>query len=485
MKKLSFMAVLALSTALTACGGGSSGGGYVPSSTLPDNSDTSITDSTPTWDSGTSIQSVNNTQKRSEVYTAAAEAIGVTDEATATSINEAFATMNKILVQQDFSNATEEDILLALALLGEDISGLKDKTLEELKAEAQDTAIKAAAEDVYAKLGTERALSLKDITLYEKIGGGVLDKYTFVIDENGNLIGFNQSDTAGAKNLTLDLVGNGIYKKETQFLEYGFKCKANEGTYTFDVVFDDTPTPEELKEAFKKTAQEQWKGSGNMAALLEALDKLDYTNIMSSEDECRNSIDNCVYKEFEANSATVQYNSVGKNIGLKYADFGTLDWTVESEKETSLFYGGYEALSASAKDLPQVDTEMNFEGKAVAAVTNEHPDRDDMTKMYDGTANLTFKNGNETLVADFTDWHKVTIETDTSKQSGYAFTFAGTPTDTNFAVVPNEYAQQAVDIKYYGENPKNPDEFAGSATYEYGTGEGCLEAEMVFGGVRK
>ena len=134
MKKLSFMAVLAVSTMLTACSSGGSGGGtsFVPTTSLPDGSTVP--------ESGTSIQTVNNSQRRTANYENAVEAVGstatgiavlstkATSNATAEEINNAYSNMNKILVNQDFTNATKEDILLSLAMAGEDIEGLKDKS---------------------------------------------------------------------------------------------------------------------------------------------------------------------------------------------------------------------------------------------------------------------------------------------------------------------------------------------------------------------
>ncbi|MBQ9090515.1 MAG: hypothetical protein IJY58_05665, partial [Alphaproteobacteria bacterium] len=126
MKKLSFMAVLAVSTILTACSSDSSGGGTsfvsgnggggssIPVTSLPDGSTVP--------ESGTSIQTVNNSQRRTANYENAVESVSGTasgiavlasapsaGNATAEEINNAYSNMNKILVNQDFTNATKED----------------------------------------------------------------------------------------------------------------------------------------------------------------------------------------------------------------------------------------------------------------------------------------------------------------------------------------------------------------------------------------
>ncbi len=479
MKKLSFMAVLALSTMLTACSSGGSGGGssFVPTTSLPNGSTIP--------ESGTNIQTVNNTEKRATTYEKAATSAGITTEASAEEINNAYNNMKKILVDQDFSNATEDDILLSLAMAGEDIEGLKDKPLDELKTIAQNSGIREKAEDVYAKLGTERDLSLKDITFYES-GYDKADQaiYKFIIDKDGNLTGLQETDDGGASVLKFNRTGNGVYKNNEGLVSYGFVYNGEYGRkYEEEVTFAKSTSVEDVKTSLKTAVKAHWgnEPEDTLNAILAFIDTLDLTNGLIDENVCEKQ-GNCAYKDNDVDTATVKLDNKGQDVGLKYADFGTITYNItagnETGKDIALFYGGYEALSAQAKDLPQINTEMNFEGKALAQVENEI-NNEDVSKLYNGTANLTFKDGQETLVADFTDWHKVTIKTDGSNPSGYAFTFDKTPTDTNFTVPSG--GREAVDIKYYGENPKNPDEFAGSAFYE----QGNFNAEMVFGGTRK
>ena len=492
------MAVLALSTMLTACSSGGSGGGssFIPGtggggSSIPV---TSLPDGSTVPESGTSIRTVNNSQRRTANYENAVEAVGstttgvavlstkATSNTTAEEINNAYSNMNKILVNQDFANATKEDILLSLAMAGEDIEGLKDKSLDDIKTAAQDLTIKSKAEDVYARLGTERDLSLKDVTFYDpeyaldKADGAI---YNFIIDKDGNLTGLQETDDGGASVMKFNRSGNGVYKNNEGLVNYGFVYKDEYGRiYEEELTLPKSTSIDDVKKALKEATQAHWgtEPKETMDAILAFIDTLDLTNGLMDENVCE-AQGNCAYKDNEVSTVTVQLDNKGKDVGLKYADFGTITYDIkagnESGKDIALFYGGYDKLSAKASNLPQ-DTTMNFEGKALANVES-----DDISKLYNGTANLTFEGGKETLVADFTDWHKVTIETDDSKPSGYAFTFENTPTDTNFTVPSG--GQEAVDIKYYGENPKNPAEFAGSAFYE----QGAFNAEMVFGGTRK
>lgn len=485
MKKLSFMAVLALSTMLTACSSGGSGGGssLIPTTSLPDGSTVP--------ESGASIQTVNNSQRRTANYENAATSAGITTEASAEEINNAYNNMKKILVNQAFTSATKEDILLSLAMAGEDIEGLKDKSLDDIKKiVAQNLAIKSKAEDVYARLGTERNLSLKDITFYES-GYDEADQaiYKFIIDKDGNLTGLQETDDGGASVIKFNRVGNGEYQNNEGLVNYGFVYKGESGRlYEDELTLPKSTSVEDVKTSLKTDVKAHWgnESKDTLNAILAFIDTLDLTNGLIDENVCEQQEGNCAYKDndVDIDTATVKLDNKGQDVGLKYADFGTITYAIkagnESGKNIALFYGGYDALSAQAKDLPKVNTEMNFEGKALANVETK-VGNDDISKLYNGTANLTFKGGKETLVADFTDWHKVTIKTDDSNPSGYVFTFDKTPTDINFKVLNPDDAQKAVDIKYYGENPKNPDEFAGSAFYE----QGDFNAEMVFGGTRK
>ena len=497
------MAVLALSTMLTACSSGGSGGGssFIPTTSLPDGSTVP--------ESGTSIQTVNNSQRRTANYENAVESVSGTvsgiavlasapsaGNATAEEINNAYSNMNKILVNQDFTNATKEDILLSLAMAGEDIEGLKDKSLDEVKTAAQDLAIKSKAEDVYARLGTERDLSLKDVTFYDPEYAGY-DKadgaiYNFIIDKDGNLTGLQETDDGGASVLKFNRSGNGVYKNNEGFVSYGFAYKGEYGRfYEEEVTLPKSTSIEGIKKALKESAQAHWgtEPKETMDAILAFIDTLDLTNGLIDEDVCEEQ-GNCAYKDIDVDAGTVKLDNKGQDVGLKYADFGTITYDIkagnETDKDVALFYGGYEALSAKASDLPQVDTEMNFEGKALAQVWSEGRNDEneiEYTKLYNGSADLTFKDGKETLVADFTDWHKVTIKT---AGSGYDISISGTAKDDKFAIDPSaETYLYGADIRYYGENPKNPDEFVGSASFENSNSERWMGGEMVFGGTRK
>ena len=473
---------------------------------------TSLPDGSTVPESGTSIQTVNNAERRQANYENAVASVDGTDSvvsvlATTTltnntsveDVNNAYSNMNKILVNQDFTNATKEDILLSLAMAGEDIGGLKDKSLDEVKTAAQSSAIQSKAEDVYAKLGTERDLSLKDIKLHEPEfvmnGSDLTSVYEFIIDDKGNLVGARETDDGGTSVLDYKRIGDGKYEINTPLVNYGI-------TYMIDrfpegisdhITLSATATIDEIKEKFKFLANHSSNHSltpEETNELIAWIDTLTMEDFKNTEDECENSGVSCASTEPIGDHFIMTYDSMGKNVGLKYSDFGkvTYDLTLNNTpyKEFALFFGGYEELSAKATDLPQVDTEMNFEGKALAQVWYENNTTgEEIENIYNGTTNLTFKDGKETLVADFTDWHKMTIKKDDPAYNNCEFTFEGTPTNQKFAIDPNTPVYGGAEITYYGENPKNPDEFVGSALFHNNTSERELDGEIVFGGVRK
>ncbi len=488
MKKLSLIAVLAASTMLSACGGGGSGGGYIPTTSL-------TTNGAIIANSGTAVQTVNNAAERTQRYNNAVSAVNAITQNVASvrlsalpDIDTAYKNMQKILINKNYSSFTSEDILFAFALFGVDIEGLKNKTLDELKIQADNTD-KTKVEDIFARFGEERLLTL-DKVVFKDIDFENRGIYTFVLNKNGSVSAIKLGDEAGVEDLTLKYVAKGVYKNTVPFTNYGFYYKIpGGGSFADEVSFDHTPDAAELKEVFKKTILAEWPDSSERQAMLDWLDTADFGTIMNNEDACENAQGSCFYKD-ESYYATIRMDGLGEDIGLKYSDFGIVN--VPEFNEHFVYSGGYEELSAKAADLPQVDTEMNFEGKAVAALTFEPADGDgdenDVLAKHTGTAKLNFKDGQETLVTDFTKsgWHKVTIETDAAKASGYAFTFEGDVSDSRFAVTPGVWKQDFVDIQYYGENPKNPDEVTGAAIYEeYRSSGQSLEAAIGFGAVRK
>ena len=147
----------------------------------------------------------------------------------------------------------------------------------------------------------------------------------------------------------------------------------------------------------------------------------------------------------------------------------------------------------------QLQQPMTFEGTAVAALNYQDETGDDRVehpKNYEGTANLVFDSGKETLTTDFSKkgWYNVVV-TSNASQDNYNIQFNGEPQDAmykfnttsvnDFVGAGTNSSYGAVDIGYYGETKDNPTEATGYVAY----GERIrpsvdLHAQIAFGAVK-
>ncbi|MCM1294474.1 MAG: hypothetical protein NC311_02850 [Muribaculaceae bacterium] len=112
----------------------------------------------------------------------------------------------------------------------------------------------------------------------------------------------------------------------------------------------------------------------------------------------------------------ITYNSIGKEIGLQYADFGTLQVDIENtfDKTTienvAFFTGGYDVKKLNPNDN-DTDTKLEFTGKAIGRVTaTSNTDNKINTILLSGDAKLVFDNGIEKTTTHFDNWYDVNIE---------------------------------------------------------------------------
>ncbi|MBD5388857.1 hypothetical protein HDR63_01210 [bacterium] len=136
---------------------------------------------------------------------------------------------------------------------------------------------------------------------------------------------------------------------------------------------------------------------------------------------------------------------LGKNHGLKYADFGYVENTQidEGATEVSREYltGGYDVM----KIEPEVDAKMEFSGTAVATVWNSPEEA--YLNVRDDKATLTFDNGNETMDMHFDNWYNVTMTNNSIK-------FDGTVADERFVLDTAENPDNnkvILNTNYYGD----------------------------------
>ena len=104
--------------------------------------------------------------------------------------------------------------------------------------------------------------------------------------------------------------------------------------------------------------------------------------------------------------AVLTYDSKGKNVKLKYSDFGGFDIDVV-DGWRPVFIGGYDVKKIEPNDISET---AKFKGKAVGSVIAIHDGEGSGTGItLDSNAELTFdKNtGTSTLVAKFKNWYDV------------------------------------------------------------------------------
>lgn len=209
----------------------------------------------------------------------------------------------------------------------------------------------------------------------------------------------------------------------------------------------------------------------------------------------------------------VTLKTYGKDIGLKYSDFGALVGTITETTpghapESGMAYEGFAGGYANKKiDVADMSGKMDFAGRAIGTVQGKNGG-DDLA--LDGDATLHFNNGAETLSLAFDNWYDIRIEKNgnqgdiyftngdaiSDKDVDYKFDRGDEFSTKNFisgdynGKVDNDENGQygKIDINYYG-NDGNPIEATGVLQYV----EDCLQsgddaqirANMAFGVVKQ
>ncbi len=196
-------------------------------------------------------------------------------------------------------------------------------------------------------------------------------------------------------------------------------------------------------------------------------------------------------------TGTAEYISHGRDMGLKYADFGTvkIDGTFNGNtyRQDVMFAGGYDVMEIDDDDIHQ---NVTFTGNARGHVSGANNTSIDLA---DNNATLTFDrtNGTESLNAKFFNWYDVNVVKnnatdqinialdDTNKTIDNNVKFTNAPSanlhdGTN--TTPNGVEIVEFETGYYGPN-KNPME--STALFQYhqaATGGNTVTATIGFGG---
>lgn len=527
MKKLSLIAALTLSTMLSACGGGGGGGhGYIPPTTLPDNPDNPDINACATNpETCMTTKKFSNAEKRIELWQNAEaqtfsgrRMLNAARNSDADSVTTAYNNMYTFLVEGNLDTATDETLLKSLLLAGFKKDELPTVDLENwVNINANE--IKNKAQTVWDMYGTEREVSIDNAKLNVVNIDAKQDSFVrFTVDKDGKIekLHFDvDMDRADSRNLTLDRTGEGTFTRKGQMLIYGVKLDSGP-----EVRLELFEKPTDIKKlqnmliAKLNENKEEWVIQGmpenqidqliaDSTAWIETLTLADFDKY--TEEDAPNK---SAYSEGGEATTTITYTSKAKDLndkkGLQYADFGFVGVQgmegTEVVNETFVVAGGMDARRIEKDDLIQLQQPMTFEGTAVAALNYQNEtgqDRVEYPKNYEGTANLVFNNGKETLTTDFSKdgWYNVVV-TSNANQDNYNIQFNGTPQDTmyqfkntdvkDFVGNKADGSYGAVDIGYYGETKDNPSEAAGYVAYgERYNNSTNLHAQIGFGAVKK
>lgn len=517
MKKLSLIAALTFSTMLSACGGGGGGHGYIPPTTLPDNPDVNACATNP--ETCMTTKKFSNAEKRIELWQNAEaqtfsgrRMLNTARNSDADSVTTAYNNMYTFLVEGNLDTATDETLLKSLLLAGFKKDELPTVDLENwVNINANE--IKNKAQTVWDMYGIEREVFIDNAKLNVVNIDAKQDSFVrFTVDKDGKIekLHFDvDMDHADSRSMTLDRTGDGTFTRKGQMLIYGVKLQS--GPEVRLELFE-TPTDIDKLRNMLIAELNDNKAKWNLPDD-QVTQSIDFINKLELDDFHQGITEDTAqpgdaYSEGGEATTTITYTSKAKDLndkkGLQYADFGFVGVQgmegTEVVNETFVVAGGMDARRIEKDDLIQLQQPMTFEGTAVAALNYQNEtgqDRVEYPKNYEGTANLVFNNGKETLTTDFSKdgWYNVVV-TSNANQDNYNIQFNGTPQDTmyqfkntdvkDFVGNKADGSYGAVDIGYYGETKDNPSEAAGYVAYgERYNNSTNLHAQIGFGAVKK
>ena len=510
MRYKSLIAALTVSTMLSACGGGGGGHGFIPPTTLPDNPDNPSTNACATnSETCMTTQKFSNQEKRIQLYQNAEnqattfsgrrmlKAANNSD-----SVSEAYNNMHTFLVEGNLDTATDETLLKSLLLAGFSKDELPPSNLEDW-VKINSNKIQNKAQTVWDMYGVEKDVSIDNARLNVVNIDARQDSYiNFTVDKDGKIQSLHfdvDTNSADSRKMIAQRVSDGKFLDENG-IRTTYALNLSGGSELYIEAFEKLSL-EQLKKNLTAQLYEQY-GQEDASFITKAKAQIDAL----TENSIANNQDGLVVEGLDKNvTTTITYTSKAKDLndkkGLQYADFGFVG--IESMEgntevnETFVVAGGMDAKRISANDL---QGKMEFEGTAVAALNHQDETsgpRVETPKNYEGTANLVFDSGKETLRTDFSKdgWYNVVV-TSNAQNDNYNIKFEGTPADSmyefkntdinNFVGDKGNGSYGAVDIGYYGENKANPSEAAGYVAYGEQLAPGKeLHAQIGFGAVKK
>ena len=540
MKKISLLSALTVSTILSACGGGGGGGhGNIPNTTLPNvvnptEYNAQITSMQATDETNTKAlveYSEKNTPVTLRLNKRMMAARSSETEIDQTRIDVAlakFENMHKVLIEQVFEGCTKDSLREAISLSGYDVGNIPnvvansdDLTIWTNWIEENIDELSLKAQRIYDMYGEVKNIAQDNAIINVVNMDAHQDSYvSFKLKDDGTIetLHFDVDiDSSDARRTDLKSNGNGVFVHEQP--SYIYSVRLEDG---LEVYIEDFNTLEytkkhwndfkgkllaNLDERIQESGQDySGKRAGFEAKINELEFEKDFANNKCETGECTKTKQ--IYYAGSDNVETkVTYESKAKNSGLSYSDFGTVH--IDGMEgflpvnETFVFAGGMDAKRIKDKDAIQGD--ITFAGNAVATVIHQDyagEKRVENTKTFDGSANLVFNSGAETLTTKFDNWYDVTVTSNVGKNN-YNITFENntmSDEDKKYYQFNNDATYTvsdfvggnkstgsygAVDIGYYGDNGV-AEEATGYVAYGKNIDTNIdLNAQIGFGTVRK
>lgn len=194
---------------------------------------------------------------------------------------------------------------------------------------------------------------------------------------------------------------------------------------------------------------------------------------MSTKDEEKSILVLLNQQDFEDLSGNINYNSVGKELGLSYSDFGT--YTFKDSEKVAVNNAFITIDSEHKIEIAEISQDVHFQGRAIGRAESKGSD-----VKLDGVAKLDFdKNtGTSTLGAKFDNWYD--IEVKDNKDGAIKFSnYKNQDGLVKLEAGQTEFTGAEMQVNYYGVNSGKPTEANGYVSFqESPTG---LKMDIAFG----
>lgn len=177
---------------------------------------------------------------------------------------------------------------------------------------------------------------------------------------------------------------------------------------------------------------------------------------------------------FDIDGKSATLDMMGRNIGLKYSDFGVIG-------KHEIVAGGYETFMWEPDDPSMPEEKMVFKGRAVGSLHDAN--EKNFSELMQGDSTLTFEKGDISLNMNFTEsgWYDVTVKANDSELKSVSFDGTANSKYDKWAISKDENYDAWANVAFYGYD--EPEETAG--TFHYTDGTTGTNFNAGFGGTRQ